>query len=111
MTDGDTDRRLSVTAVRLVPLAGEEAALVRPYVLAWERSARPRALVVTRLPYGTRPACAEALPSLRQLLIYPAKESCIVDPAFTVTDLRLCRQREPLQQIWNQGVENLGPEL
>lgn len=28
------------------PLAGEENALVRPYMLAWERRARPRAVVV-----------------------------------------------------------------
>lgn len=28
------------------PLAGEENVLVRPYMLAWERRARPRALVV-----------------------------------------------------------------
>lgn len=28
------------------PLAGEESALVRPYMLAWERRARPRAVVV-----------------------------------------------------------------
>ncbi|GAA4077504.1 hypothetical protein GCM10022233_65600 [Streptomyces shaanxiensis] len=28
------------------PLAGEENALVRPYMLAWERRARPRAVVI-----------------------------------------------------------------
>lgn len=28
------------------PLAGEENALVRPYLLAWERRVRPRAVVV-----------------------------------------------------------------
>jgi hypothetical protein len=35
------------------PLAGEENALVRPYLLAWERRVRPRAVVVApHLPAG-----------------------------------------------------------
>lgn len=34
------------TANHRHPLAGEENALVRPYMLAWERRARPRAVVV-----------------------------------------------------------------
>lgn len=36
----------SVTANHRHPLAGEDNALVRPYVLAWEERARPRAVVV-----------------------------------------------------------------
>ncbi len=39
------DRALD-TANHRHPLAGEESALVRPYVLAWERRVRPRAVVV-----------------------------------------------------------------
>lgn len=39
-------RRSSAMRVCLAPLVGEEVALVRPYVLAWERRARPRAVVV-----------------------------------------------------------------
>ncbi|QBJ90594.1 hypothetical protein D0Z67_09915 [Streptomyces seoulensis] len=39
-------RRPSTTKSCLASLGGEEVALVRPYVLAWERRARPRALVV-----------------------------------------------------------------
>ncbi|GAA3528292.1 hypothetical protein GCM10022295_07840 [Streptomyces osmaniensis] len=34
------------TANHRHPLAGEENALVRPYLLAWERRVRPRAVVV-----------------------------------------------------------------
>lgn len=36
----------SVTANDRHPLAGEDNALVRPYVLAWEERVRPRAVVV-----------------------------------------------------------------
>lgn len=39
-------RRSSAMTARLAPLAGEEVALVRPYVLAWERRVRSRAVVV-----------------------------------------------------------------
>lgn len=38
--------RVPDTANHRHPLAGEENALVRPYMLAWERRARPRAVVV-----------------------------------------------------------------
>lgn len=39
-------RRSSAMTAHLAPLMGEEVALVRPYVLAWERRPRPRAVVV-----------------------------------------------------------------
>lgn len=38
--------RASDIANHRLPLAGEDNALVRPYVLAWEKRARPRAVVV-----------------------------------------------------------------
>lgn len=39
--------RATETAKHRLPLVGEENALVRPYVLAWERQVRRRAVVVT----------------------------------------------------------------
>lgn len=38
--------RVSDIANHRLPLAGEDNALVRPYVLAWEQRVRPRAVVV-----------------------------------------------------------------
>ncbi len=38
--------RVSDIADHRLPLAGEDNALVRPYVLAWEQRVRPRAVVV-----------------------------------------------------------------
>ncbi|GLX52439.1 hypothetical protein Shyhy01_53890 [Streptomyces hygroscopicus subsp. hygroscopicus] len=39
--------RATETAKHRLPLVGEENALVRPYVLAWEKRVRRRAVVVT----------------------------------------------------------------
>jgi hypothetical protein len=38
--------RFSDGADHRLPLAGEDTALVRPYVLAWEERVRPRAVIV-----------------------------------------------------------------
>jgi hypothetical protein len=40
--------RASIDADHLHSLAGEEIALVRPYVLAWEKRIRTRSVVVAR---------------------------------------------------------------
>lgn len=53
--------RASVGAVHRRPLRGEDVALVRPYLLAWEERARTRAVVVApRLPADAWSALAGA---------------------------------------------------